>query len=276
MEISYAQNLEDILLHRALGDVNEGFYIDIGANDPLIDSVTKLFYEKGWSGINVEPMTSYYEKLCLDRPRDVNLNVAIGEEQSTQVLYEFPDTGLSTMVESVAQKHIEDGRSVVKKEIEVKPLYSALKEYLGSGSKDLHFLKIDVEGAEEIVLRGVDFSLVRPWVVVVEATVPTTQIESSLSWEKFLLDADYEFACFDGLNKYYVSKEKAVLKNRLKLPVNVFDEFIRYSEWKCQQDLLKTHELVLAIGKELKALKESKSYRYGQKLGSIFSIFGRS
>jgi hypothetical protein len=51
--ISYAQNAEDVLLWRALGAVQDGFYIDVGANDPQEGSVTKLFYDAGWHGINV-------------------------------------------------------------------------------------------------------------------------------------------------------------------------------------------------------------------------------
>ena len=53
--VSHAQNFEDVILNRALEDVESGFYIDIGANDPDIDSVTRYFYEKGWSGIKIEP-----------------------------------------------------------------------------------------------------------------------------------------------------------------------------------------------------------------------------
>ena len=55
VELSYAQFLEDIQLYRALKEIKNGFYIDVGANHPLDHSVTKLFYEKGWSGINIEP-----------------------------------------------------------------------------------------------------------------------------------------------------------------------------------------------------------------------------
>ena len=53
--ISYAQNFEDVILWRALRDVPNGFYIDIGAGHPVADSVTMHFYEHGWRGINVEP-----------------------------------------------------------------------------------------------------------------------------------------------------------------------------------------------------------------------------
>lgn len=41
------------MLKRALKDIDCGFYIDIGANDSEIDSVTKAFYDEGWRGINI-------------------------------------------------------------------------------------------------------------------------------------------------------------------------------------------------------------------------------
>jgi hypothetical protein len=44
--ISYAQNYEDVVLHRALSDVQRGFYVDVGAQDPIADSVTRAFYER--------------------------------------------------------------------------------------------------------------------------------------------------------------------------------------------------------------------------------------
>ena len=53
--ISYAQNQEDVMLARALAGTTNGFYIDVGAHDPVIDSVTKMFYDRGGRGINVEP-----------------------------------------------------------------------------------------------------------------------------------------------------------------------------------------------------------------------------
>ena len=41
--LSYAQNFEDVLLWRALHDVERGRYIDIGAQDPEFDSVSFAF-----------------------------------------------------------------------------------------------------------------------------------------------------------------------------------------------------------------------------------------
>ena len=43
--VSYAQNFEDVLLWRALRDIEHGFYVDVGAQDPVTDSVSLSFYE---------------------------------------------------------------------------------------------------------------------------------------------------------------------------------------------------------------------------------------
>ena len=83
MLIAYGGNLEDVLLYRALSTVTHGFYIDVGANDPVEDSVTKLFYDQGWSGINIEPIGRFCEKLKQQRPRDINLPVAASDQSGT-------------------------------------------------------------------------------------------------------------------------------------------------------------------------------------------------
>jgi hypothetical protein len=49
MITSYAQALEDVVLSRALRDVEKGFWIDVGANHSLYYSVTKTFSERGFA-----------------------------------------------------------------------------------------------------------------------------------------------------------------------------------------------------------------------------------
>ena len=53
---SYSQFYEDLILFCIFYEVKNGFYIDVGANDPNIISVTKAFYLRGWYGINIEPL----------------------------------------------------------------------------------------------------------------------------------------------------------------------------------------------------------------------------
>src|ERR1700742_2763080 len=94
--VTYAQNREDILLDAFFRDIEQGFYVDVGASHPVVSSVTKLFYEKGWRGINIEPSHKYYKLLEEDRPEDINLNVGISDKKGTLTLREYQGYGLST------------------------------------------------------------------------------------------------------------------------------------------------------------------------------------
>jgi hypothetical protein len=73
--LSYAPNFEDVMLARAFRDVGEGFWIDIGAGDPDLGSVTRAFSDRGWRGVNIEPRAELFARLTQARPRDINLNV---------------------------------------------------------------------------------------------------------------------------------------------------------------------------------------------------------
>src|SRR5262245_23667554 len=98
-QVSYSQQREDLILYRALKDIRQGCYIDVGANHPTDYSVTKLFYERGWSGINIEPVQCWFDMIVTDRPRDINLRLAAAASQGETVLHEVLGTGLSTIVD---------------------------------------------------------------------------------------------------------------------------------------------------------------------------------
>jgi FkbM family methyltransferase len=226
--VSYAQNYEDVILWRALRDVENGFYVDVGAADPVEDSVTRAFYDRGWSGINIEPTEHYYARLVADRPRDLNLRVLAGAQSGVGTIHVIPGIpGLSTMVADFAAQQAEKGRRSTSETLPVVSLDSILHSH---GDKPIHFLKIDVEGAERAVLEGTDLLEIRPWIVLVEATEPETQIRTDHLWADLLLDRGYAFAVFDGLNCFYVADEHTELREIIALPPNYFDNFRRVSE----------------------------------------------
>ncbi len=224
--ISYSQNFEDVLLWRALGKVQGGFYIDVGANDPELHSVTKAFYDAGWSGINIEPMPSYAQPFVEQRPRDINLNCAAGSASGEIVLYEVPEmNGWASTDPDVAAAHRADGFEVVENRVPLRTLADICAEYVKG---EIHFLKIDVEGFEGEVLKGMDLQRWRPWVLVIEATLPGSRETNHEQWEGLVTPHGYQFVWFDGLNRYYVAQEHADLAAHFGIQPNVFDAFISY------------------------------------------------
>lgn len=233
--ISYAGNREDVMLSRLFPEQSGGFYIDVGAGHPLQFSVTKHFYERGWSGINIEPAIGPFKELTKDRPRDVNLNVAIAETEGAAVFYEFPPeyAGWATVSRQEAERHLaNDGVAFTERTVPVTTLARVCEEHVWG---PIDFLSVDVEGLEQQVLLGADFERWRPRICVIEATVPNTTIPTHEKWEGMLLDAGYRFGYFDGLNRFYVRAEDSELLEAFSTPVNCFDDFEPYEYlWQMQ------------------------------------------
>jgi FkbM family methyltransferase len=233
--VSYAQNHEDVLLNRVFPESSPGFYVDVGACHPVVHSVTKLFYERGWRGINIEPVHRIFKILNTDRQRDINLNVGISNSEGTSTFRECrTDASLSTFCGARAEELRRLGYEIVEHRIPVTTLARVCEEY---AEQTIHFLKIDVESHERQVLEGADWSRHRPRVVLVEATRPTTNIASHDEWEGILLAADYLSAFFDGLNRYYVRAEDRHLIPLLAVPANIFDHYVVHDYHRQIQEL---------------------------------------
>jgi FkbM family methyltransferase len=224
--VSYAQNYEDVMLWRALQTVEAGFWIDVGAAHPTEYSVTRAFYDRGWHGVNIEPEPEYAAALCSERQRDINLHVAVAAVPGRATLHRIPGTGLSTFDANIAANHLAAGFPAEQPmEVEVTTLAAICAAH---APDDIHFLKIDVEGFEREVLLGADLKVHRPWIIVVEATLPNSQVSSTETFADLLLAADYRQCWFDGLNVFFLAAEHETrLAPFFRAPPNVFDGFIQ-------------------------------------------------
>lgn len=250
--ISYAQNFEDVLLRRALKNVAKGFYIDVGAAWPDMHSVTKAFYLMGWRGVNIEPNPEFYSQLLERRPQDINVKAVVSDQKGEVEFNLFPETGLSTLDGKIAQEHIEENFRCEQISVSVFSLCDIWESYVPK-DQDVHFLKIDVEGLEGAVLKGNDWLANRPWIVLVESTLPLSQVETHHDWEFILTEASYSFAYADGLNRFYVDNNRPDLLAAFKYPPNVFDEFVLVSE-------IEAEARAAQLQFELMALVGSKSW----------------
>ena len=243
--VSFAQNLEDVVLKRALASVWPGFYIDLGAGDPIQDSVTWAFYQAGWRGINVEPAPETFRRLCLVRPEDINLGTLVGASAGNASLFLIDgESGFSTMEADIAEVHRRAGHSCREINVPVTTLAEICQRHVRG---PVHVLKIDVEGAEAAVLQGADFTRWRPWIVMLEATFPNSNKPTHEAWEPGLLAAGYKFVYFDRLNRFYVADEKHhELQEAFAVPPSIFDGYVLARE-QAAIDALADREARIAV-----------------------------
>jgi FkbM family methyltransferase len=265
--ISYAQNFEDVMLWRALKHIEKGTYVDVGAQHPDLESVSKAFYDNGWRGIHIEPVPAYAQLLRDHRPDEIVVQAAVSDQEGTLMLHIFPDTGLSTAVHAYASDHQSNrGFDVCDVEVPMMTLTTALQPLLG---KDIHWLKIDVEGFEENVLKGWDYTIFRPWVMVVEATIPDSPDVNYERWDPILIKAGYQFVYFDGLNRFYLAQEHLELISAFSCPPNTFDNIriADHSNLCCEMQ-----SQLRGLQEELETVYNSTSWRITRFLRQLMNF----
>jgi FkbM family methyltransferase len=190
---------------------------------PTSSSTTKHFYDRGWSGVNIEPGPTYAQ-LLQERPRDVNLNVAAADHDGEIDFFEHPeDPGTSTTrveLHPNLQTRLTERRN---RTVPCRTLKTLLSEH--AAEQPIDFMSVDVEGGETAVIRGNDWTRFRPTIVLLEAVEPYSNTPSHQGWEPLMLQAGYLFAYFDGLNRFYVAQERRAVLEHFRVPVNVLDGF---------------------------------------------------
>ena len=171
--ISWSQCGEDVLLGSFLRDRLDdasyrGFWVDVGAHDPVKWSNTKIFSDRGWRGINVDASPDAITLLRRGRSRDINVNVGIGAEAGVFDYYIMSLGAMNTFSREFAEKAIEHGVKIVEvKKITVITLSQLLEEYLPDG-QHVDFFTIDAEGLDLTILKSNDWNRFRPDYILIE------------------------------------------------------------------------------------------------------------
>jgi FkbM family methyltransferase len=149
---------------------DNGFYIDIGANHPVVLSATYLLYREGWQGITVEPIPALCTLHTRLRPRDTCLNVGVGARSGVQTFWQTAPNYFCSFCQAAAEKAEADGLCRVLRRTEVKVLTpQEIIARVPSGTR-INYLSIDTEGLDTEILENWPWAQSHPDLISCEAS----------------------------------------------------------------------------------------------------------
>ena len=146
--------------------VNDGFFVEVGAFEPVHASQTWHLAQRGWSGVLIEPIAELCEQLRAKRPESVVVETACSApEQAGEAALYIPDD-ISPQYATLAPDQLHVGANFTHtRRVPVRTLDDVLNDITPA---HIDFVCIDVEGIEFDVLRGFTLSKHRPALLMIE------------------------------------------------------------------------------------------------------------
>lgn len=203
----YGQEGEDLILKEYFNGVEIGFFVDIGAYNPILFSNTYLFYLKGWRGINIDARPGSMLDFDKIRPGDKNLEVAIGKEEKILTYFMFDEPALNGFSKEVSLDRNSNTpfRIVNTVDLPVKRLETLLNEHLPAG-QGITFMSVDVEGLDLEVLESNNWEKYKPEMMLVETSVTFEGIAFESPIHNFLVSKGYHFVAKTYRTSFYKLK----------------------------------------------------------------------
>jgi FkbM family methyltransferase len=186
---------ESAVTHKYFKDAAPGFFIEVGASDPVVHSQTYALEQQGWTGVLVEPLPDKARQLRLRRKAQVFQVACSGPEDDGKPL----DFYVAGMYSSLRAQSVTAGVTPVDQiTVQGMTLDSILSQVRAPASID--FVSIDVEGHEIDVLDGFDLARWLPKILVVEDLLMTPRLN------RYLTARGYKWFRRTGLNGWYAPR----------------------------------------------------------------------
>lgn len=197
---SYSQEGEDRVLASLFDGQRGGTYVDVGAHDPSRFSNTRLLYEAGWSGLNIDPRPGTEQAFARARRRDTTLECGIAQESRSGIFWQFEESALSTFDPALAQQRQAEGwRLVDTRTVQLLPLGPLVRQHLGAGPVDL--LNIDVEGLDLEVLHSAELDAITYRVLCLEEL--SDEVLGTGPAHRFVTSKGYRLVAVTGRSRIY-------------------------------------------------------------------------
>ena len=206
---SYSQCGEDLIIRHVFDALRipAPSYLDIGAHHPSFLNNTRIFYDHGARGVNVEPDPSLFAAFLERRPRDTNLNVGIAGQTGELPFYVMSTRTLNTFSEEEARTADRSGKVKIEKIVNIPVLNvnDVIRDHFPA-PPDL--VSLDVEGLDFAILQSLDLSASRPKVMCVE-TITFSEIRQGKKIKKItelMIDNNYFAYADTNVNTIFVDK----------------------------------------------------------------------
>jgi len=201
---TYSQLGEDICIIHHLGAFKGGRYVDVGCHYPYRFSNTALLHTKyGWSGINIDADSRAIDAFRAARPKDVNLNLAVGLDEGDIDFAVFAENAVNSAVpEDYEAKRGAFGDPVMHR-VPMLTLQTIVDSHIPAG-ETFDFLNVDVEGLDLQVLQSLDWAKHQPQVVAVEIHGLNLGDPSSSPTVRFMQGLGYRLGSFVVMTAIFV------------------------------------------------------------------------
>jgi FkbM family methyltransferase len=203
--ISYSQNQEDVILEFLFRDVKYSEYVEIGCNDPIVESTSYWAYKRGWRGVLIDPNPYYSQLAKIYRPDDWFFNIGVGMKNEIRNLFmpeNLPPTRASYF-ESYS-RHL-DSDPIILMETQLLKLEVVLEL---CNLRQIAFMSIDTEGMETEVILSNNWEKFRPEILLVESKKPDG-VDERDTIQGILKEFKYDLLFSDDLNSWFAKKESS-------------------------------------------------------------------
>lgn len=139
--------------------LRDGFFVDLGSADGVLNSNTKVLEDLGWRGVCVDPFpTNMAGRRCKLFTVPVD---GVGGKR-----VRFRKAGDVGGIEALMGRGKEATRGAETVELETRTVTEILDE--ARAPRFIHYMSLDIEGAELEALKGLDFSRYRIGALTIE------------------------------------------------------------------------------------------------------------
>ena len=211
MTAIFSHHVENQLKEEFFGHATHGFFVDVGANDPVEGSQTWHLEQLGWDGVLVEPQRDLAEK-SRQRRRAKVYAVACSSPANAGKTMTLNLAGIQSSLNP--DFFVPDMVPAGVTEVPIMTLDQILIDAKAPAPLDL--LSIDVESHELEVLSGFDLARWRPRLILIEDFVVNRRLH------RYLTSRGYKWVRRTGLNGWYIPADQP-------FPISLFGrlQFIR-------------------------------------------------